>query len=84
MDCSLELQFFLSENSKETDTELSYSFAIINITKNTLYLGGNIMKKFILFSVLFTLTTFSAMADAVTYDTSEEIIGRIQMEMKHK
>ena len=42
------------------------------------------MKKFILFSVLFTLTTFSVMADAITYDTPEGIIGRIQMEMKHK
>ena len=42
------------------------------------------MKKYILFSVLFTLTTFSVMADATTYDTPEEIIGRIQMEMKHK
>ena len=42
------------------------------------------MKKVILVSALFALTTFSVMADAITYDTPEEIIGRIQMEMKHK
>ncbi|WP_256478807.1 hypothetical protein [Sebaldella sp. S0638] len=42
------------------------------------------MKKLILFSTLFALTTFSVMANAITYDTPEEIIGRIQMEMRHK
>jgi hypothetical protein len=42
------------------------------------------MKKFILLSVLFVLTTFSVMAEAITYDSPEEIIGRIQLEMKHK
>lgn len=42
------------------------------------------MKKLILVSALFALTTFSVMADAITCDTPEEIIGRIQMEMKHK
>lgn len=42
------------------------------------------MKKFILFSTLFALTTFSVMADAVSYDKPDEIIGRIQREMKHK
>ena len=56
----------------------------MDITKKALYLGGNIMKKFILFSVLFVLTTFSVMSEAETYDTPEEIIERIQMEMKHK
>ena len=63
---------------------MPYWYYIIIITKNTLYLGGNNMKKLILVSALFALTTFSVMADAITYDTPEEIIGRIQMEMKHK
>lgn len=42
------------------------------------------MKKFVLFSVLFALTTFSVMADAITYNDSKEIIENTQYDMKHK
>lgn len=42
------------------------------------------MRQFILFSILFGLFSFSLMASAITYDTSEEIIERIQREMRHK
>ena len=42
------------------------------------------MKKFVLLSVLFVLSAFSVMADAITYDTPEEIIERTQRDMRHK
>ena len=42
------------------------------------------MKKFFLISVIFVVTALSVMANAISYDTPEEIINRIQMEMKHK
>lgn len=42
------------------------------------------MKKFVLFLILFVLSTFSIMANAVTYDTPKEIIERLQRDMRHK
>ena len=42
------------------------------------------MKKSILILTLTLAVSFTALAQAVTYDSSEEIINRIQAEMRHK
>ena len=42
------------------------------------------MKKTILILTLAVATSYTALADAVTYDSSKEIIDRIQLEMRHK
>ena len=42
------------------------------------------MKKAALIQNIETITSFATYADAITYDTSEEIISRIQFEMRHK
>lgn len=41
------------------------------------------MKKAAIILTLAVMTSFTALADAITYDTSEEIIARIQWEVKH-
>ena len=42
------------------------------------------MKKIILILTLAMAASYTALADAVTYDSSKEIIERIQLEMRHK
>ena len=42
------------------------------------------MKKTILILTLAVAVSYTALADAVTYDSSKEIIERIQLEMRHK
>ncbi len=42
------------------------------------------MKKASFILTLAIITSFASFANAITYDTSEEIIARIQLEMKHK
>mgnify|MGYP000240462695 FL=1 len=42
------------------------------------------MKKTISILALTLGVSFTALADAVSYDSSKEIIDRIQLEMKHK
>ena len=42
------------------------------------------MKKSIIILTLTLAVTFTALAEAVTYDSSKEIIERIQLEMRHK
>ena len=42
------------------------------------------MKKTILILTLAVAASYTALADAVTYDSSKEIIDRIQLEMRHK
>ena len=42
------------------------------------------MKKIILILTLAMAVSYTALADAVTYDSSKEIIERIQLEMRHK
>ena len=42
------------------------------------------MKKILLIPALTLAVSFTVLADAVSYDSSKEIIDRIQLEMKHK
>ena len=42
------------------------------------------MKKTLLILALTLAVSFTALADAVSYDSSKEIIDRIQLEMRHK
>ena len=42
------------------------------------------MKKTILILTMAMAVSYTALADAVTYDSSKEIIERIQLEMRHK
>ena len=42
------------------------------------------MKKTISILALTLAVSFTALADAVSYESSKEIIDRIQLEMKHK
>ena len=42
------------------------------------------MKKAAVILTLAIITSFATFANAITYDTSEEIISRIQFEMRHK
>jgi len=42
------------------------------------------MKKLTLLTFLFVLTTFSVMAEAITYNDPKEIIKQLQSDMKHK
>ncbi len=42
------------------------------------------MKKAALILTLATITSFATFADAITYDTSDEIISRFKIEMRHK
>ena len=42
------------------------------------------MKRAAVILTLAVITSFASLANAITYDTSEEIIARIQLEMRHK
>ncbi|WP_435308471.1 hypothetical protein [Sebaldella termitidis] len=42
------------------------------------------MKKTFLILTLTLAASYTALAEAVTYDSSKEIIERIQLEMRHK
>ena len=42
------------------------------------------MKKTFLILTLTLAVSYTALAEAVTYDSSKEIIERIQLEMRHK
>ena len=44
--------------------------------------GDNMRKTMIILSILFITSLLAA--NAVTYDSSEEIIERLKLEMKHK
>ena len=47
-------------------------------------LGGITMKKTILILTLVAVSSYTSLASAITYDSSKEIIERIQLETKHK